>query len=239
MKNQYYGDINDYKKYAYLRHIVNGGDFSLGINWYLTPDDRSNDGSKKEYLKNAKEWKNFDEELFSNLYQSVEVKKDRTVANAPHDLGLGSKATFFSELTPNTTPERQLWLNRAVGAFNHCNLIFLDPDNGLSVRSTPMGYKKSSKFVYDNELKLFATGTSARSLVVYQHFPRKNREHFMDECSKRVSDLLDTNHVIRIRTSNVLFIVIPHKAHRGIIEKLTGEFGAKWSRYITVSVWRQ
>ena len=237
MKDQYYGDINDYKKYAYLRHIVSGGDFSLGINWYLTQNDGSAHGGRINYLNSPETWKTFDEELFSNLHESVINKESRIVANARHDLALGPKVTFFSDYTPDTKPERESWLNRAVGSLEKCNIIYLDPDNGLSVPSLPMGRRNCSKYAFESELKMFAGSNASRSLVIYQHFPLKERQLFMDSCSKRVSDLLNTKFVIRIRTSNVLFIVIPSREQRACIEKLTSDFGIKWKRYIKVSLW--
>ena len=50
MKNQYVGDIGDYGKYALLRAFANEG-IKVGVNWYLTEDDGSNDGKFTEYLR--------------------------------------------------------------------------------------------------------------------------------------------------------------------------------------------
>ena len=38
MKNQYAGDVGDYTKLGVLRAIEKAG-FSIGLNWYLTPDE--------------------------------------------------------------------------------------------------------------------------------------------------------------------------------------------------------
>jgi hypothetical protein len=38
MKNQYFGDINDYRKYGLLRALQSTGDGSLLVTWMLTPD---------------------------------------------------------------------------------------------------------------------------------------------------------------------------------------------------------
>lgn len=237
MKNQYYGDINDYKKYAYLRHIVSGGDFSLGINWYLTQNDGSAHGGRINYLYSPETWKPFDEELFSNLHESLMNKDSRTVANARQDLALGQKVTFFSDYSPDTKPERELWLNRAIDSLEQCNIIYLDPDNGLSVPSVPMGRKNCSKYAFESELMMFAESNASRSLVIYQHFPLKERQLFMDTCSKLVSGLLNAKVVIRIRTSNAFFIAIPSIEQRTCIENLTSDFGVKWDRFIKVSIW--
>lgn len=50
MKNQYVGDIGDYGKYSLLRDFAEAG-VKVGINWYLTEDDGSNDGKFVDYLK--------------------------------------------------------------------------------------------------------------------------------------------------------------------------------------------
>ena len=50
MKNQYFGDIGDYGKYGLLRWLAGQG-LSIAVNWYLTPDNASNDGSIRVYVK--------------------------------------------------------------------------------------------------------------------------------------------------------------------------------------------
>ena len=54
MKNQYIGDIGDYGKYGMLRYLEKSG-VKIGVNWYLTENDDSNDGKFTTYLDNDKE----------------------------------------------------------------------------------------------------------------------------------------------------------------------------------------
>ena len=44
MKDQYFGDINDYRKYGLLRAVVCTSGLRLMVAWMLTPDDGSTDG---------------------------------------------------------------------------------------------------------------------------------------------------------------------------------------------------
>ncbi len=44
MKNQYFGDINDYRKCGLLRLLTGRGSLSTAICWMLAPNDRSPDG---------------------------------------------------------------------------------------------------------------------------------------------------------------------------------------------------
>ena len=51
MKNQYLGDIGDYGKYGLLRFLASKG-IQIGVNWYLTKNDNSNDGrgTQRSYI---------------------------------------------------------------------------------------------------------------------------------------------------------------------------------------------
>lgn len=49
MKNQYFGDVGNYGKYAMFRYLANDG-IITSVNWYLMPDDGSNDGKVTSYL---------------------------------------------------------------------------------------------------------------------------------------------------------------------------------------------
>jgi hypothetical protein len=44
MKNQYFGDVNDYRKYGLLRSLTAGGRITTTVCWMLTPDDGRPDG---------------------------------------------------------------------------------------------------------------------------------------------------------------------------------------------------
>ena len=41
MKNQYFGDINDYRKHGILRALSNGGEVKTAVCWMLSPEDES------------------------------------------------------------------------------------------------------------------------------------------------------------------------------------------------------
>ena len=48
MKVQYFGDVNDYRKYILLRRI--SSELKIGVCWMLTPDDGRPDGANRGYL---------------------------------------------------------------------------------------------------------------------------------------------------------------------------------------------
>ena len=71
MKNQYFGDINDYKKYGILRTLAEGGSRKIALCWMLTGDDGRTDGRFTAYLKQPHRWRSFDPELFDSLRNLV------------------------------------------------------------------------------------------------------------------------------------------------------------------------
>jgi hypothetical protein len=51
MQDRYSGDVGDFGKFGLLRHILNGSQLKLGINWYLFPnEDHNEDGRFINYL---------------------------------------------------------------------------------------------------------------------------------------------------------------------------------------------
>ena len=60
MKNQYFGDIKDYRKYGILRALQAGSDLPLALCWMLTPDDGGADGRKVAYLHKPDRWRSLD-----------------------------------------------------------------------------------------------------------------------------------------------------------------------------------
>jgi hypothetical protein len=64
MKEQYVGDLNDYRKYALLRALAAGGENRIAVAWMLTPPDDRNDGNKRAYLDQPEKHRRFDPDLF-------------------------------------------------------------------------------------------------------------------------------------------------------------------------------
>ena len=64
MKNQYFGDINDYRKYSLLRLLSGHGKISTAVCWMLTPDDLRPDGHRIQYLREPEKWRKFDPAVF-------------------------------------------------------------------------------------------------------------------------------------------------------------------------------
>ena len=97
MKDQYIGDVNDYRKYGLLRGLSQEGRFRLGVSWMLTPNDGRSDGSFTQYLSSPAQWRHFDPPLFDSLTRALASPSGRSVSQVP-DLGLLPGALFFQPL---------------------------------------------------------------------------------------------------------------------------------------------
>jgi hypothetical protein len=133
VKNQYFGDINDYRKYALLRALC-GCDTRLSVCWMLTRDDTGPDGKKTTYLDQSARWRHFDPELFDSLREAVPNNRRVTWAE---EMGILRTACFFSRLIDDSRDKRQQYFKDFLCCAHHSELVFFDPDNGLEVPSRP------------------------------------------------------------------------------------------------------
>ena len=154
MKDQYFGDINDYRKYGLLRSILRAGDFQLTTAWMLTPDDGSTDGKFISYLENPIRWSKHDPQLFKELSELLSCGKKRGV-RLIEETTLLSNTDFYSNLVPDDSHGREAWNSLLLEQSQQSNFVFFDPDNGLEVKSRPYGCKNSSKFLYWREVAQF------------------------------------------------------------------------------------
>ncbi len=149
MKNQYFGDVNDYFKYGLLRCFADAG-LSIGVCWMLTPDDGRSDGRKITYLHDARSWRPHDPVLFDAISELVS-SQSRHVRHVKQPQCLG-KALYFDQVVPNDQSRRERWLARALGRLKGVDLLFFDPDNGIEVQSNPKGSRNSNKYLYWDEI---------------------------------------------------------------------------------------
>ncbi len=64
VKNQYFGDINDYKKYSLLRILGKDRKRNIAMCWMLTSNDGRSDGRLTDFVYQPNEWRDLDPELF-------------------------------------------------------------------------------------------------------------------------------------------------------------------------------
>ena len=134
MKDQYTGDINDYRKYGLLRVLQEVTGLRLGINWLKTPDDVRTDGEFRTYLNQPQKFKKYDPLLFAQLQSSIKTKRDRKIENIIKTGILGDALSFVS-IVPDGVNGRQEHLQSGMEYLHNADIIFFNPMSKDSVGS--------------------------------------------------------------------------------------------------------
>lgn len=229
MKDQYFGDINDYRKYGLLRAIMCAGDFRLLVAWMLTSDDGSKDGNFISYLDNPDKWSRHDPDLFLKIRELLSCRQQRRV-RLIEGTELLPNAEYFSAHVPESALCRNTWFGALAQRVEGRDFVFLDPDNGLEVKSKPYGTKGSSKFLYWREIQaLWATG---KSLLIYQHFIREKRRDFIERTLKALESHTPGSLVEAFSTPHVVFLMALQPDHHPVHQTIVNTVQAKWAGQI-------
>lgn len=229
MKNQYFGDINDYRKYGLLRAIKSATGLRILIAWMLTPDDGSTDGKLTTYLENSSKWAHHDPALFQKLKELLSSDQQRQV-RLIESSKLLENAGYFSQSVPDTAIERSLWFTSLKEESKFYDFLFLDPDNGLEITSKPYGSKNSSKFLYWREVE--SIWLSGKSLLIYQHFIRENRLKFIQRLLERLKSATPKSFVEAFSTPHVVFIMALQPSHHSLHAKIVEAVQKQWAGQI-------
>lgn len=233
MKNQYFGDINDYRKYGLLRAIAGPGRLRTAICWALTESDGRTDGARTGYLQDPAEWAHYDPDLFCFLRRHV-LGKGRRDVEVLERTSLIPNCSYFTERMPREEQPRDQFFERFLTFASDADLLFFDPDNGLGVKSVPRGSRNSDKYVYVSELQLaFSRG---HSLLVYQHFPRSSRNMFINRIAQTVVPALGANLVMSFATSHVVFLLFPQPDHLAELEDVASALEERWTGQVRVGL---
>jgi hypothetical protein len=231
VKNQYFGDINDYRKYGLLRLLTNGEEIKTAVCWMLTPDDGRGDGEFINYLQQRDRWRKYDAALFDHLRGLVQTQGIRDVRGAETSAVLPS-CRFAPGFLPDDADGRARYFEAFKDLAGGCDLVFFDPDNGIEVKSKPVGTRDSSKYLYWDEIERF--WQAGHSLLIYQHFPRVKREPFIETKAHQVIDETDAPEVICFRTSHVVFFLVPRPDRRDYFRERSAEVAQRWGPQIRV-----
>jgi hypothetical protein len=230
LKNQYFGDVNDYRKYGLLRALQSPGQLTLAVGWMLTPDDGSSDGGFRRYLSEPDKWRRHDPELFDHLASALADVATPAVAMI-EDADVLPDARYFCDIVPDDRPGRQRWSERLVGECGGADVVFLDPDNGFEVASTPVGHKGSSKYALWSEVeRLWEVGSS---VLVYQHYCREPRGSFAARLTGEMRRHTGAHFVEGFGTPHVLFLLAAQPRQvESVREAITGEL-PRWRGQIS------
>lgn len=177
MKNQYVGDIGDFGKYSMLRAFIDAG-IKVGVNWYLTENDGSNDGKFTDYLKKDT-MRQYCPDVFDAL-KGIAHKENKGVVDVERS-GILPGGQFYSEiLKPEGTPgdreqERSCWFQESMKELEDADLIFMDPDNGL-LETDDASKLGGEKYVLPSEVESYFI--EGHNVVYYCHKGRRPYEQW-------------------------------------------------------------
>ena len=182
MQDRYAGDIGDYGKFALLRAMEAQG-LTGGVNWYLAktlPSEIHDDGK----YRIPAQYENLNPELSAALNRIFDLREARSV-QALEQARLLASSLFVNEAVPREIEQRKVWHQTALARLADCDIVFMDPDNGMNVKSVKPGSQKSPKYVWLHEVSDYVA--SGKSVIVYNHRPRKKAEDYLAECAARFS----------------------------------------------------
>ena len=235
MKNQYFGDINDYKKYSLIRILSGHGQIETAVCWVLTEDDDRNDGSRIRYLEKPDRWQNYDPIVYEHLKKHVLKKGLRDVSTIERG-DILPNCRFYKEHIHDDTGLRDKFFDKFFKFAQGVDLVFFDPDNGLEIRSIPIGRKNSSKYLYWSEVE--ASYSAGHSLLIYQHLPRRPRETFIHNIVSSFYAITGVHRVISYCTAHVVFFLVLQPYHEEFFIKRNAEIAHRWGNLISVAEYR-
>jgi hypothetical protein len=153
MRDHYAGDLSDLIKFSFLRSLA-GSDHSLGIAWYYAPTlDNERDGKHLDW-KDEDRWSFLDASVRSELSDLIERKVSALQACSFWPSGTSFHSTPIVRGTSRTS-----WTSEKRTQIGDSDIIFLDPDNGLSQDATVKHatYEEIRHFVESGKCVVFIT----------------------------------------------------------------------------------
>jgi hypothetical protein len=220
MKNQYFGDNRDLFKFDLVDNILKK---RLVTNVFyvpmLTADDESKKGNRSDRKKAEAGFKN--KKLVKFLDECIATGKRNVM----------QLQSYFPDMTIES------------GSFNHIGrikyfqevlktmptnaLILVDPDTGIQ----PLKSEPGERHVLNFELKNIYEKMDAKSiLMVYQHYPRVQKDDFLhDSCHVFADSITGNDPICVFDSKNVFFIVTKSQKIEEKLIDLIGEYSESYS----------
>lgn len=227
MKHKYFGDVNDFRKYGLLRMLIGTTDLRLGVCWMLTEADDRKDGRLREYLEKPDENRLRDPDLFDALKALDGTEPVSRMAGFEQS-GLLSNARFHSEILQDCATQRSEYFERCTNNLAGCDLVFFDPDNGLEVQSIRPGHKNSCKYLFMEEVVQFFE--SGASVLIYQHFCRRERTAYIAERVSGLRQRLPQVTLFSFKTPHVVFLLAARPEHSERFRQQRGSIASQWGK---------
>ncbi len=232
MKNQYFGDINDYKKYSLIRYLSGNGKLRTLICWMLTEDDKGSDGSRISYLQDSKTWRRYDPLIYDGIRQHL-INEGKRNVNCLTKMSILPSSEFYMEPLKDDIEKRKRYFDILFSKHEEMDLFFFDPDNGIEIKSIRKGKKNSSKYLYWDEVGTAFELSSA--VMIYQHFPRVDRNRFIQTMTETGRKMIPQADIFTYATSHVLFLLFTHRENRKFILNSNKKISSAWKGVVRIN----
>jgi hypothetical protein len=230
MKDQYVGDISDFEKYAILRALAAEAGLPLAVCWMLTTPDETGEGGRIDYLKQPERYRHLDPHVFDGLAAIVE-RGERNVA-AIEQSGILGRAQFFGRPVEDHLGSRSVYFREVWSALQERSVVFFDPDIGLPGGTMRKGRRRSSMYVFDDELREgFRRG---HSLVVFDHWKRVQRLPYLAAAFARLSEATDAREPFALwGRERVAFFVLAQDTDADALDRAGRDIALRWQPLLT------
>ena len=237
-----------------MRHLRNGKTapddhptLTPGVIWYRVADETHNgDGRHTSYLKksaksvkdksveddNDPRFRDCDAHLYDALKKMVFRDQNRTI-EALEGAQLLPGAVYWSE---KIAAPRSHWFAGSLHQTASCDLVFLDPDNGVAgLRAFAEG---SPKHVFLDKIRSLVQRKSRPSVVIYHHV-----DHLSDTAEEKTERQLERLSselglslaerpfgVLFRRWAVRAFLILPNQDHRDMLMERTKALVQKWGK---------
>ncbi|NYT04990.1 MAG: hypothetical protein GKC04_01255 [Methanomicrobiales archaeon] len=251
MQDRYVGDAGDFGKYGLLRTLLAmaGPATALGVNWYYFSGhgEESADGRHCRYLDpgypRAARFRVCFPEIYDGLQDIVRSGR-RHISAIEAEKIIGRNVTYYSAPVPDgrmpsaaRIAARLHWFEQSLCALADCDILFLDPDNGMQAPSMKKSGKNAGKyFFFDECSRYFRRG---QSLILYQHRNRLPKARY-DAGIRGLHAAIDPRAVLFVLRSLPFsvrdYIMLVHPAHEALftalLSRLTHEkYACLYARY--------
>ena len=251
MQDRYAGDVGDFGKFGLLRHLwgvtaqdKHGRLEKPGVIWCKTDpgsrESKKSDGGFIQYLAKSDEndprFRACDEYLYDALEKMVFRDQNRSI-KALEGAHLLSGAVYCRDDVRHgkkkSTCPRADWFQSAFEATAGCDLVFLDPDNGVERLNLRPTRGESRKYVFRCEVgKLIERG---QSVVAYHHTGFKvPAEEQVRQHLRILADKIKPSDrpfgVLFHRGVCRAFLILPVQKHYAALLERTNALVQKWGR---------
>ena len=259
MQDRYAGDVGDFGKLGLLRHLCGETaqdkhpSLKPGVIWYKSiPGTRENAQNHGKFIRfldesdeNNRRFKACDGDLYEALRHVVDTGRSidalrRVLAGQCPEFRPGAPLLPKALYWPNdvchgkkkSTCPRADWFQSAFEATAKCDIVFLDPDNGIECANLRPTQGKSRKYAFRCEVgKLIARG---QSVVVYHHTGRlggtakQQVQWHLQKLRDELSLAQDPFGVLFHRGGTRAFLILPAQKHYAALLERTSALVQKW-----------